>query len=73
MPAVIIISNATIDDYYEQILHSIDQRFHSYRTTFQEYPTSEAEYGEIETNTAYASHAGDDLYFNGVHLERLLA
>ena len=73
MRAVIIISDTTLDNYYDQILYSIDQRFHSYQTTFPVYPTSEVEYGEIETNTAYASHAGDDLYFNGVHLERLLA
>lgn len=72
MRAVIIISDTTIDEFYEQILYSIDQRFHSYQTTFPIYPTSEAEYGEIETNTAHASHASDDLYSNGVHLERLL-
>jgi hypothetical protein len=73
MRAVIIIANTTLDDFYDQIQYSIDQRFHNYQTTFPVYPTSEAEYGEIETNTAYANHASDGLYRNGVHLERLIA
>jgi hypothetical protein len=72
MPSVLIIANSTLDDQYAYILHSVDQRFHSYQTTFPEYPLSEIEYGEIETFTAYASHASDDLHINGVHIERLL-
>ncbi len=73
MPTVIIINGQSIDDFYERILHSIDQRFHGYTTTFPEYPVSEAEYGEIETNTAYAQHAGDDGPPPGMHPERLIA
>lgn len=63
---------ATLANFYEEILYSIDQRFHNYQTTFPEYPTTEAEWGEIETLTAYAEHAGDGLYVDGVHIERLL-
>jgi hypothetical protein len=72
MPSVFIIANSSLDNHYAYILHSVDKRFHSYQTTFPEYPVSESEYGEIETYTAYASHANDDLYLNGVHIERLL-
>lgn len=66
-PIVAIISSASasLEDYYEQIQYSIDQRFHSYRPTFPVYPTSEAEYGEIETNTAYSNHACGEVLIDG--------
>lgn len=72
MPTVIILNNASIHDYYEQLQYSLDQRFHNYQPHFPDYPISEIEYGELETYSSYADHASDDLYVNGVHIERLI-
>ena len=72
MQAVIILSNTSIDDYYDHIKYSLDQRFHNYQPHFPEYPISETEYGDLETYSSYADHASDNLYVNGVHVERLI-
>jgi hypothetical protein len=72
MPTVIYITDLSFDDYYDQIMHSINQRFHNYQTNFPEYPTSEYEYGELQSLSAYASHAADGLNANGVDLERIV-
>ena len=82
-PIVTIQTGLSLADYYEQILHSIDQRFHSYQTTFPRYPETEEEAGRRESFTAHASHASDGLIVNGhmastdggktwQHIERLL-
>jgi hypothetical protein len=71
MPRVTIQYNSSLDQAYQQILDSIDARYHNYQTTFQRVHATEEQYGEMETNTAYANHAGE-LYRNGTHIERLL-
>lgn len=72
MPTVIYITDITFDDYYDHIMHSINQRFHNYQTNFPAYPTTEDEYGDLQTYAAHASHATDGMTTNGVDLERIV-
>ncbi len=69
-PIVIIRSNSSLDEFYEDIQRSIDARFHNYKLHCPVYSESEAEAGQRETNTAYAQHAGDGGLPPGVHPER---
>jgi len=77
MPKVVIINaDVSLEDFAEQIQRSIDARFHNYDLTPEcrrmSHGLTEAQKGEIETITNYAQHAGDKLYKNGKHIERLL-
>jgi len=73
MTSIIIISNGSLDRFYENIMNMLDARYHQPGNSFPSYSISDQEIGEIESLSSYASHASDNLHIDGIHIERLIS
>ena len=72
MPTVIINSHSSLESFYGGIREMLSDRYHQPGNSFPSYTISDQELTEISSLSSYASHASDNLYVDGVHIERLI-
>lgn len=72
MPTVIINTHSSLDSLYEGIREMLDARYHQPGNSFPSYEISDQELAELSSLSSYASHASDNLYVDGIHIERLI-
>jgi len=73
MTSIIILSNSNIESFYDNVMEMLDARYHQPGNSFPTYQLSDQEIGEIESLSSYASHASDNVYIDGKHIERLIS
>lgn len=72
MPTVIINTHSSLDSLYDGIREMLNTRYHQPGNTFPSFELSDQELTEISSLSSYASHASDNLFVDGVHIERLI-
>ncbi len=72
MPTVIINTHSSLESLYDGIREMLNARYHQPGNSFPSYTISDQELTEISSLSSYASHASDNLYVDGIHIERLI-
>ncbi len=72
MPTVIINTHSSLDSLYDGLREMLNARYHQPGNTFPSFEISDQELTEISSLSAYATHASDNLFVDGVHIERLI-
>lgn len=72
MPTVLINTHSSLESLYDGIREMLNARYHQPGNSFPTYTISDQELTEISSLSSYASHASDNLYVDGIHIERLI-
>lgn len=72
MPTVIINTHSSLESLYDGIREMLNARYHQPGNSFPTYTISDQELTEISSLSSSASHASDNLYVDGIHIERLI-
>jgi hypothetical protein len=72
MPTVLINTHSSLESLYDGIREMLNARYHQPGNSFPSYKISDQELTEISSLSSYACHASDNLYVDGIHIERLI-